>query len=136
MPGRLKVFTWSDGFHAFTVAAPSRPKALEAWGVIQDLFKTGLAREISEGADHDAALKSPGTVIETGISVDAGKVAPARRAKKRSATTNADARRKVDTLRQRLEALDDDHAAKVETLQQRIEEAGGRPGCRAVGARR
>ena len=123
MPGRLKVFTWSDGFHAFTVAAASRPKALQAWGVSQDLFKTGLAHEIPAGADYEAALKSPGKVIETGLSVDVGKMAPARRAKKKSATANAAARRKVDTLRQRLEALDDDHAAKVETLQQRVEEA-------------
>lgn len=123
MPRRLKVFTWSDGFHAFTVAAPSRPKALKAWGVGQDLFKTGLARELSDGPDHDAALASPGQVIETGLSVDVGNVAPARRTKKPSATSNAAARRKVDALRQELEALDDGHSANVATLQQRIDAA-------------
>jgi hypothetical protein len=42
----LKVFSWSDGFHAFTVAASSRPKALAAWGMSRDIFKDGLAHEI------------------------------------------------------------------------------------------
>ncbi|MBJ7319248.1 MAG: hypothetical protein JHC96_10650 [Brevundimonas sp.] len=63
MAPRLKVFTWSDGFHAFTVAASSRPKALEAWGAKQDLFATGLASQLSGGPDHDAALAAPGEVI-------------------------------------------------------------------------
>lgn len=40
MAQKLKVFTWSDGFHAHTVAVSSRPKALAAWGVSQDIFKS------------------------------------------------------------------------------------------------
>ena len=79
MAAKLKVFTWSDGFHAFTVAASSRPKALEAWGATQDLFKTGLAHEVEEGADRDAALASPGAVISRGLSVDVGKAEDASR---------------------------------------------------------
>jgi len=67
------VFQWSDGFHAFTVAASSRPKALAAWGVSQDLFATGLATEIEDGPDFKAALESPQTVITRGLSVDVGK---------------------------------------------------------------
>nr|WP_314435032.1 hypothetical protein [uncultured Brevundimonas sp.] len=45
MAPRLKVFRWSDGFHAYSVAVSSRPKALSAWGSGQDLFATGLAAE-------------------------------------------------------------------------------------------
>lgn len=45
MAARLKLFEWSDGFHTFTVAASSRPKALVAWGSGQDLFATGLPRK-------------------------------------------------------------------------------------------
>lgn len=66
---RLKVFCWSDGFHAYPVAVGSRPKALEAWGVTQDLFKTGMAVELTEGADFDAALASPGQVLERKIAI-------------------------------------------------------------------
>lgn len=67
---RLKVFCWSDGFHAYPVAVSSRPKALEAWGVTQDLFKTGMAAELTEGADYEAALASPGQVLERKIIID------------------------------------------------------------------
>ena len=113
MAARLKVFTWSDGFHAFTVAAPSRPKALAAWGVGQDLFKSGLARQIDGGPDHDAALKSPGQVIERGLSVDPGEVRSARRPKAPSAA----ARRKVEALEAELAALDQDHAEDTAALE-------------------
>ena len=46
MARRPKVFCWSDGLRTFTVATPSRAKALEAWGVERDLFKNGGAREV------------------------------------------------------------------------------------------
>ncbi|MBF6603782.1 MAG: hypothetical protein ITG03_12555, partial [Sphingorhabdus sp.] len=52
MAQKLKVFAWSDGFHAFTVATSSKPKALAAWGMGQDIFKSGLAREIHDGAAY------------------------------------------------------------------------------------
>lgn len=113
MAARLKVFTWSDGFHAFTVAASSRPKALAAWGVGQDLFKSGLARQIKQGPDHDAALKSPGQVIERGLSVDPGAVAPARKPKGPSPA----ARRKVEALETELAELDRRQAEETATLQ-------------------
>ena len=75
MAPRLKVFTWSDGFHPFTVATTSRAKALDAWGSRQDLFATGLASELSGGPDHDAAQASPRVVVERGLAVDIGKLA-------------------------------------------------------------
>lgn len=81
MAAKLKVFTWSDGFHAFTVATSSRPKALEAWGSKQDLFATGLASQLSGGPDYDAALASPGEVIERGLTIDVGKIGKAKPAK-------------------------------------------------------
>ena len=49
MAAKLKVWRWSDGSHADTVATTSRAKALAAWGVTRDLFKDGDAREITEG---------------------------------------------------------------------------------------
>jgi hypothetical protein len=58
-----KIFTWSDGFHRYTVAATSRAKALAAWETDRDLFKEGLAQEIAEGPDANAALAAPGAVI-------------------------------------------------------------------------
>lgn len=72
MAPRLKVFSWSDGFHGWTVATSSRAKALEAWNVEQDLFKSGLAHEIADGPERDAALAAPGTVIKTGMAIDPG----------------------------------------------------------------
>ena len=57
MARKLKVFCYTDGFHSWTVAAPSRAKALEAWGVKRDLFKDGSAREIDVGPDKAAAFR-------------------------------------------------------------------------------
>lgn len=114
MAAKLKVFTWSDGFHAFTVAASSRPKALEAWGATQDLFKTGLAHEIDDGADRGAALASPGAVIARGLSVDIGK-ADKRKAK----PDNAKAKAKLRALEAELEALDAKQTEDAEALNDR-----------------
>ena len=114
MAAKLKVFTWSDGFHAFTVAASSRPKALEAWGATQDLFKTGLAHEIDDGADRDAALASPGAVISRGLAVDVGE-ATTRRVKPKDEKAKA----RVKALEAELETLDAEQAAAVQALDDR-----------------
>ena len=58
-----KVFTWSDGFHRYTVAATSRAKALAAWETDRDLFKEGVAEENPAAPDAKAALAAPGAVI-------------------------------------------------------------------------
>lgn len=107
MAPRLKVFSWSNGFHAFTVAVSSRPKALAAWGVEQDLFATGLARELMSGPDYEAARAAPGEVIRRGEAIDRGALskpasapAPARRG-----PTPAQLQR-VERLEADLEALD------------------------------
>lgn len=115
MAAKLKVFTWSDGFHAFTVAASSRPKALEAWGVDQDLFKTGLAHEVDNGADRDAALASPGAVISRGLSVDVGK-ATTRKAKPKDEKAEA----RVKALEAELETLDAEQTDQAQALDDKI----------------
>ena len=60
---RLKVFQATLGFHDSVVATTSRPKALEAWGVRQDLFAEGMAREAEDPAVVKAALAQPGVPL-------------------------------------------------------------------------
>lgn len=81
MARQPKVFVWSDGFHAWTVAASSRAKATEAWGFERDPFKDGAAREIADGDDYAAALAEPGVPIKRGLAVDIGQVERAPRPK-------------------------------------------------------
>lgn len=115
---RLKVFSFSDGFHAFTVAASSRPKALAAWGMQRDVFKDGLAQEIASGPDYDAALKAPGEVIQRGLSVDVGRSSRRKTpaARKAKAPSKA-AREKVARLEAELDTLDQDQAAAIKALE-------------------
>ncbi|MFN3931322.1 MAG: hypothetical protein ACK4JY_06170 [Brevundimonas sp.] len=107
MARQLKVFCYSDGFHSWTVAASSRAKALEAWGVKRDLFKDGAAKEIDIGPDRAAALAAPGELIERGLAVDIGQVerTTAPKAKKAKAS-DAKAKALVGTLEAELGALD------------------------------
>lgn len=92
------------------------PKALAAWGIKADIFKSGLADEITDGPDYQAALDAPGEVIERGLSVDIGKTARAKRSSKPSGA----ARRKAGALEAELEALDHDQAAAMETMEKRL----------------
>ncbi|GAA0646491.1 hypothetical protein [Brevundimonas lenta] len=122
MAPRLKVFTWSDGFHAFTVAAGSRPKALAAWGIKRDIFTDGLAHELEEGPDYDAALADPGQVIERGVAIDIDKVSRRPSPKKKAGPSHA-AREKVRALEAELHDLDQTQAearADLEAEAQRI----------------
>lgn len=107
MARKLKVFSWSDGLHDYTVATTSRSRALEAWDVDRDLFKDGTATEISEGAGHDAALAAPDTVItRTAGGLDAAlKALPkARRGPSKAEAARAE---KSAALRSELEAVED-----------------------------
>jgi hypothetical protein len=129
MAARLKVFTWSDSFHAYTVAATSRAKALAAWGLNRDIFKDGMAEEIDAGADWDAALAAPGAVIERPLSVSVDKIralspkAAARSktkapAQKPTAGPSKAVLKRATMLRSELDALAEAHAAataKIET---------------------
>ncbi|MBI2261658.1 MAG: hypothetical protein HYU62_08345 [Caulobacterales bacterium] len=118
MARKLKVFCYSDGFHSWTVAAPSRARALEAWGVKRDLFKDGSAKEIDIGPDREAALAAPGELIERGLSVDIGKVertaAPKAKAKRES---DAKALAEVEALEADLAALDEAQAEETAAME-------------------
>jgi len=112
MARKLKVFSWSDGLHDYTVAASSRAKALEAWDVGRDLFKDGTAKEIADGAARGAALDAPETVITTpagglGAALKA-LPAKARRKPSKAETARAEA---LAALKARLEAVEDDAEA-------------------------
>ena len=117
MARKLKVFCYSDGFHSWTVAAPSRARALEAWGVRRDLFRDGSAKEIDIGPDREAALASPGALIERGLSVDIGKVERTAAPKKAKAPSNAKARAKAEALEAELAALDEAQAEETAALE-------------------
>ena len=112
MARKLKVFSWSDGLHDYTVASTSRAKALEAWDVGRDLFKDGTAKELSEGANHDAAVAEPETVITTpagglGAALKA-LPAKARRKPTKAETARAD---KLAAFKAELEAVEDEAEA-------------------------
>lgn len=121
MARRLKVFCYSDGFHSWTVAAPSRVKALEAWGVKRDLFKDGAAREIDLGPDREAALAAPGELIERGLAVDVGEVerkeVPKSKAKPEKPKSDAKARARVEALDAEMTALDEAQAEETAELE-------------------
>jgi vacuolar-type H+-ATPase subunit I/STV1 len=117
MAAKLKVFRYSDGFHAWTVAASSRPKALQAWGVKRDLFKDGSAEQIEAGPDYDAALRAPGELIERGLAVDVGEVT--RKATPRRSKADEKAKARVEALEIELAELDAAQAAQTEALEAR-----------------
>ena len=117
MARKLKVFCYSDGFHSWTVAASSRAKALEAWGVKRDLFQDGSAKEIDIGPDREAALASPGELIERGLAVDIGKVERTAAPKKAKRASDVKARAKVEALEAELAALDEAQAEERAALE-------------------
>ena len=100
MAAKLKVFQTSDGITDYVVAVSSRPKALAAFGVHQDLFKQGLAFEVADAALIEAATARPGEVLER----------PAKSKKPPSAPSKAGgadaARRSKARARARAEARD------------------------------
>ncbi|MFL5295359.1 MAG: hypothetical protein ACJ798_03155 [Phenylobacterium sp.] len=63
MAARLKVFVTSDGLTDYVVAVSSKAKALAAWGLRQDVFKEGRARETDDPALVKAATARPGEVL-------------------------------------------------------------------------
>ena len=63
MAAKLKVFVATNGLTRSLVAVSSKAKALEAWGSKQDLFKEGLAEEVTDPAEMEAALARPGEVV-------------------------------------------------------------------------
>ena len=85
------------------------------------MFASGLASVMTEGPDYDAALASPGEVIERGLTVDIGRVSKAERSTgsadgARKAKARAKARARLEALETRLAALDTTHAETVSGL--------------------
>jgi hypothetical protein len=101
----------SDGITDYVVATSSRAKALDAWGVRQDLFKDGTARETDDPALVKAASAQPGEVLrrQTGARVSLAKLKPAQPAKP-AAPSKAQLKRVAD-LEARLDGLDAEQAA-------------------------
>ena len=112
MARKLKVFSWSDGLHDYTVATTSRAKALEAWDIGRDLFKDGTAKEISEGAGHDAAVASPETVVTRPAGgLDAALKALPAKVRKGPSKAEVARAEKLAALRGELEAVEDEAEA-------------------------
>lgn len=114
MAPRLKIFQWSDGFHVFTVATGSRPKALAAWGVRQDLFASGLAREVKDSPDAEAATAAPGEVIERRLDIALPDALPQKTALRKKPSA-ADLQR-VAQAKKTLDDLDAAHERSTDEI--------------------
>jgi hypothetical protein len=125
---RLKVFQASLGFFESVVAVSSRPAALEAWGVRQNLFAEGWAKPATDEAAIAAALAHPGEPLRRAIGsndpfeLDPGslpqvpdapkaKAAPARPTPKEKPKPAPD-RRALDRAEAALHALDEKRKAQ------------------------
>src|SRR5665213_504843 len=116
MAARLKVFSWSDGLHAYTVATTSRAKALAAWDFNRDLFKDGEAREIKGGGDYDRALAEPGVTVKRGLGASAGEVKALKPKPRPPQPSKADLAR-VARLQADIAALAEDQRAKAAAIE-------------------
>jgi hypothetical protein len=124
MPARLKVFITSDGLTEYVVAASSRAKALAAWGVHQDLFKTGAAHETDDPAVMEAARANPGEVLRRPAdaqaalaNLESGRSARLKPSKPpRPKPPSKVLLRRIEDLEVRLKALEADHDAEGEAI--------------------
>ena len=64
MPRKLKTFVTNLGFFELAIAAPSMKAALEAWGMRDNSFKQGFARETDDTKIVAATMTKPGTVLK------------------------------------------------------------------------
>jgi len=116
MAARLKVFVTSDGLTDYVVAVSSRAKALAAWGVRQDVFKEGAARETDDRALVKAALAQPGQVLRrpAGTRGELAKLKPVKPAEPKGPSKAQ--LKKVADLEAKLARLDADHERAVAGL--------------------
>lgn len=116
---RLKTFITSDGLTDFVVAATSRPKALAAWGVHQDLFASGQAREVDDVTLRSEAEKAPGQVLErpAGGREKLARMKPPPKAKP---GPDKAALKKVNVAVADLKALEDEWAGRVGAIEAQI----------------
>lgn len=127
MAPRLKVFVTSDGLTDYVVAASSKPKALAAWGVHQDLFKSGAARETDEPALVEAALARPGEVLRrpAGSRETLAKLKPAKTPKPKKGPSPAALIRVAD-IEARLASLRQTHQTACAEIAAAREELNSR----------
>ena len=118
MAARLKVFCTTTGLTRSLIAVSSKAKALEAWGVGQDLFKAGLAHEVEAGPDYDAAMARPGEVVQRGEAIDVGRIAPAKPKSKAPADTNA---RLIKALKAELDSLEQKHDKALRAFDEQLD---------------
>lgn len=116
MAARLKVFATSDGFTDYVVATSSRPKALAAWGVRQDLFKEGRAHETDDRALVAAATLQPGEVLRRPAG-SRGELAKVKAAKPKARAPDPAHERRIAALKRRLSALEADQAKALLKLE-------------------
>lgn len=127
MAPRLKVFVTSDGLTDYIVATSSKAKALAAWGVHQDLFKTGAARETDDPAVVEAALAQPGDVLRrpAGSREALAKLKLPKSPKPKKGPSPAALKRVAD-LESRLASLKETHEAACAEIARAREELNAR----------
>ena len=118
MAARLKVFVTTDGLTDYIVAATSKPKALEAWGSHQDLFKTGLAHQTEDAKLVEAATAQPGEVLRrpAGSRATLESLKPVRRKSERPTGPTKTQLRRLADAEARLAAADAAHADALAAL--------------------
>lgn len=129
MAPRLKVFVTSDGLTDYVVAASSRPKALAAWGVHQDLFKTGAARETDDPALVEAATARPGEVLRrpAGSRKELARLKTPKAARPKPAKKPSPAAlKRLADLEARLASLEQTHARACAEIARSREELNAR----------
>lgn len=123
MAPRLKVFVTSDGLTEYAVATTSKAKALAAWGVRQDLFKEGRARETDDPELAAAATARPGEVLRRSAGNEAAlaklKAAKSPKPEKPPKAPKGPSKmalKRIAELEARLGELDADHARAAARL--------------------
>ena len=118
MAPKLKVFVTSDGLTDYVVATSSKAKALAAWGVRQDVFKEGAARETDDPVLVKAAMAKPGEVLRrpAGSREKLAKLKPAKAAK--PAGPSKMQLRKITTLEAKLADLEAVHDKAAQAMEQ------------------
>ncbi len=114
---KLKVFAWSNGLKTYAVATTSRPKALEAWGIHQDLFADGTARETDDPALVEATTAQPGVVVEQAVGGAAKIIAAIKPPPKPKGPTAA--QKRATEIKAKLAALDDEYSQALADIDRR-----------------
>lgn len=129
MARKLKVFRTVAGFNDAYVAATSRKAALAAWGATADLFASGAAEQVTDGALMVDPLARPGEVIlksRGGLAEQLKALGPRNKAHKKTKTASEEPapkrpsrppdRSALDRAESALESAVDRHTAELVKL--------------------